>query len=98
MSKTLIVEAMVRDGNGMITKAAAARAVDSFTRVARESLLDTGRFSVPGLGALAVKQAAARESRNPRTGTKIAVPARKKVKFSESSELKSFASGCRVAA
>jgi DNA-binding protein HU-beta len=97
MSKTLIIEAMVRDGNGMITKAAAARAVDSFARAARENLAATGRFSVPGLGSLAVKQASAREGRNPRTGAKVTTPARKKVKFTESSELRSFATECVVA-
>ena len=53
---------------------------------------------VPGLGALAVKQAAARESRNPRTGAKLTVPARKKVKFTESSEIKSLAATYKVAA
>lgn len=97
MSKTLIVEQMVSDSDGTMTKAAAARAVESFSRAARIGLAQSGRFSVPGLGALAVKQAAARESRNPRTGAKIAVPARKKVKFTESSELRSFATECVVA-
>lgn len=98
MSKTLIIEAMVKAGDGHISKAAAGRAVWAFTKVARETLATTGRFSLPGLGALAVKQAAARESRNPRTGAKVTVPARKKVKFTESSEIKSLAAGYKVAA
>ena len=98
MSKTVIIEAMVNAGDGHISKAAAGRAVEAFTKVARDTLATTGRFSVPGLGALAVKQAAARESRNPRTGAKITVPARKKVKFTESSDLKSLAASYKIAA
>lgn len=98
MSKALIIEAMVQAGDGHISKAAAGRAVDAFSKVARATLAATGRFSVPGLGALAVKQAAARESRNPRTGAKMTTPARKKVKFTESSDLKALASSCKLAA
>lgn len=98
MSKTKLVYAMVRDGNGTISKAAASRAVDTFARTAREELAANGRFAIPGLGNLAVKQAAARDSRNPRTGAKVSIPARKKVKFSESSELKAFAAQCKAAA
>ena len=69
----------------------AGKAVDALFGTIKTGLKSTGRFSLPGIGALAVKQAAARESRNPRTGAKLTVPARKKVKFTEASELKSAA-------
>ncbi len=39
------------------------------------------KISMPGLGQLVCKQNKARNARNPRTGEKVAVPARPSVKF-----------------
>ena len=96
MSKTLLTETLA--ANTGISKVAAGKAVDALFGTIKNGLKASGRFSLPGIGALAVKQAAARESRNPRTGAKLTVPARKKVKFTESSELKSAAASYSVAA
>ena len=97
MSKANLVAAIVANGDGSITKTTAGKLVESCFSAIREGLKTNGRFALPTIGTLSVIQASARESRNPRTGAKVSVPARKKVKFSESSEMKSFASGCKVA-
>ena len=94
MSKANLVAAIVANG---ITKTTASKLVESCFGAIREGLKANGRFALPTIGTLSVIQASARESRNPRTGAKVSVPARKKVKFSEASEIKSFASGCKVA-
>ncbi len=95
MSKTLLTESL--SANTGISKAAAGKAVDALFGTIKNGLKASGRFALPGIGALAVKQASARESRNPRTGAKLTVPARKRVKFTESSELKSAAAAFSVA-
>ena len=43
-----------------------------------------------GLGAIKVAQRAAREARNPRTGSKVKVPAKKTAKLTASKALKDF--------
>ena len=43
---------------------------------------------IPGFGKFQVRQLKAREGRNPATGEKIKIPARSKVAFSASKELK----------
>ena len=97
MSKANLVAAIVSAADGNITKTTAGKLVESCFGAIREGLQTSGRFALPTIGTLSVIQASARESRNPRTGAKVSVPARKKVKFTETSEIKSFASGCKVA-
>lgn len=46
------------------------------------------RVRIPGLGILEVKQMKARKGRNPQTGEEIQIPAKKKVAFRVSKELK----------
>ena len=38
-------------------------------------------FTIPGIGKLVVRSYKAREGRNPQTGEKIKIPARKRLKF-----------------
>ncbi|MCS7079973.1 MAG: HU family DNA-binding protein [Chloracidobacterium sp.] len=38
-------------------------------------------FNIPGIGKLVVREYKAREGRNPRTGEKIKIKARKRLKF-----------------
>ncbi len=46
------------------------------------------RVRIPGLGILEVKQTKARQGRNPQTGETIQIPAKRKVAFRVSKELK----------
>ena len=46
------------------------------------------RVRIPGLGILEVKQMKARTGRNPQTGETIQIPAKKKVAFRVSKDLK----------
>ena len=97
MSKANLVAAIVTTSDNAISKTTASKLVDACFNAIKIGLKNDGRFALPTIGTLSVMQASARESRNPRTGAKVSVPARKKVKFSEASEIKSFATGCKVA-
>lgn len=71
-----------------LTQADMEVALDALCKVASAELLDGGEVSLPGLGKLKVKEVAARQGRNPRTGESIALPASRKVVFSMGKELK----------
>jgi DNA-binding protein HU-beta len=64
-----------------ISKAAGALALDAyFTAVAKE-LKKTGKLGLVGFGTFSVVKRKAREGRNPQTGKKIKIPAKKVIKF-----------------
>lgn len=52
-----------------------------------ETLLSGGDINIPGLGKIKVAVRPARTARNPRTGEKVNVPAKKVLKFSQSSTI-----------
>lgn len=53
-----------------------------------KSLKKGNRIRISGLGILQVKKRAARTGRNPATGESIQIPAKKKIAFRASKELK----------
>ena len=53
-----------------------------------DALAKRERIEIRGFGSFIVKQRAAREGRNPRTGEKIKIPASKRPKFSAGKALK----------
>ena len=86
MNKAAIVEAV----HGILggTKVQAEQAVDTMVNGIIDSLKKGEEVSIAGLGIFSVKQRAAREARNPRTGEAIKVPAMKVPKFRAAKALK----------
>ncbi len=86
MNKAAIVEAV----HGVLggTKVQAEQAVDTMINGIIDSLKKGEEVSIAGLGIFSVKQRAAREARNPRTGEAIKVPAMKVPKFRAAKALK----------
>ena len=72
MNKASIVEAV----HGVLggTKVQAEQAVETMINGIIDSLKKGDEVSIAGLGIFSVKQRAAREARNPRTGEAIKVP------------------------
>lgn len=70
------------------TKTTAEQAVEKVIEVIIGSLKKGEEVSIAGLGIFSVKQRAARQARNPRTGESISVPAMKVPKFKASKHLK----------
>ena len=79
MNKAAIVEAV----HGLLggTKVQAEQAVDKVIDSIVSSLKSGNEVSIAGLGIFSVKQRAARDARNPRTGETIKVAAMKVPKF-----------------
>ncbi len=70
------------------TKTTAEQAVEKVIEVIIGSLKKGEEVSIAGLGIFSVKERAARQARNPRTGESISVPAMKVPKFKASKHLK----------
>lgn len=70
------------------TKTASEQAVEKIIDAITSSLKKGEEVSIAGLGIFTVKQRAARQARNPRTGEMVSVPAMKVPKFKASKHLK----------
>lgn len=68
--------------------ALASQLVRSFFQALTESIIQGNRIEARGFGVFEVSRANARNSRNPMTGEKVFVPARRKVKFKPGKILK----------
>lgn len=86
MNKQAIIEAV----HGVLggTKAQAEQAVEVMVNSIVDTLKKGEEVSIAGIGIFSVKQRAAREARNPRTGETIKVPAMKVPKFRAAKALK----------
>ena len=71
-----------------ITKAAAAKAIDSVTDIITKDLKKGGRITLTGFGTFSMANRKARTGRNPQTGQKIRIPASKTPKFTAGKILK----------
>lgn len=86
MNKAELVDA-ISEGAG-ISKADAAKALDTTLRAVTKSLSGGNAVSLVGFGNFSVSRRNARTGRNPQTGAEIQIPARNAVKFSAGKALK----------
>ena len=85
MNKAQLVEAMASEAK--ITKAAAKSALDAFVSSTTKALRKGERVALVGFGSFAIAKRSARIGRNPQTGKKINIAAKKVVKFKAGAEL-----------
>ena len=71
-----------------ITKKQAAQVVDGVFGAIKDALAKGDKVSLIGFGTFSVKERAAREGRNPRTGRKIKIPKKKVPAFKAGKALK----------
>ena len=86
MTKGELVAKMADDSN--ISKAAAQKALNSFTNNVTESLKKGEKITLMGFGTFSVVERKARKGRNPQTGVDITIPATNTVKFKTGKKLK----------
>lgn len=86
MNKTQFIEAIA--ANADIKKKDAEAAVNAMTAVIAEALKAGDKVQIVGFGTFEVKERAAREGRNPRTGETIKIAASKSPAFSAGKGLK----------
>ena len=88
MNKQDIIDIMAEQAD--ISKAAAERALNAFTDTITNELGSGNEVVLVGFGTWSTSERAAREGRNPKTGETIQIPAKKKVAFRASKDLKSL--------
>ena len=80
MTKAELLEKAAKDAG--ISKAAAAKTLDSFIDSVVKSVKKGNKVALVGFGTFSVSKRKARTGRNPQTGAPIKIPARKVPKFS----------------
>ena len=86
MTKVELVAKMAIDAN--ISKAAAEKALNSFTGNVTDTLKKGEKITLTGFGTFSVVERKARKGRNPQTGDDITIPATNVVKFKTGKNLK----------
>lgn len=87
MTKAELVEKMAKDAK--ISKAAAAKALDSFIDGVTKTLKKKdGKVTLVGFGTFSKGRRKARKGRNPQTGAEIKIKASTVVKFKAGKKLK----------
>ncbi|GLI98003.1 integration host factor [Sphingobium sp. BS19] len=91
MTGNELVEAVAAQQNA--TKAEVKRIIDAALGVIANAAARGEEVSIAGFGKFKVKQSAAREGKNPRTGDPITIPASRKVGFQPAKALKDKVNG-----
>ena len=86
MTKKELIEKVAVDAE--ITKKAAELAVESVLNGIETSLVEEGKITFVGFGTFEVRERAAREGRNPKTGEPMTIVASKGVGFKAGKKLK----------
>jgi DNA-binding protein HU-beta len=86
MTKAELIASIAKDAK--ITKAAAEKALNSFTSNVTKALKKGDKLTLTGFGTFMVARRKARSGRNPRTGKEIKIPATKVAKFKPGNKLR----------
>ncbi len=86
MTKAEIIANMAKEAK--ITKAAAEKALNSFTGNVTKTLKKGDKLTLTGFGTFMVAKRKARSGRNPRTGKEIKIAATKVAKFKPGNRLR----------
>lgn len=85
MNKSQLIDA-IADKSGL-SKTDAKKSLEGFMEATKEALKTGDKIALIGFGTFSISERAAREGRNPQTGKKMDIPARKVVKFKAGTEL-----------
>lgn len=86
MNKTQLVSKLAERTE--LKKKDVAAVLDAFTETVKEELAEDGKVQLVGFGTFKVQERAARNGRNPQTGERLVIAARKAPVFKAGSELK----------
>ncbi|MCA9727118.1 MAG: HU family DNA-binding protein [Candidatus Eisenbacteria bacterium] len=88
MTKTELVDALMKEAGSEMTKKDTKEFLGALTMVVEKTLKKGGDVPLSGLGKFKVQHRKARIGRNPQTGESIKIPAKKVVKFTVAKNLK----------
>ena len=85
MNKSELVKAIAE--NAQLSQADAKKALDATLEAIAKAVKGGDKVALVGFGTFSVSERAAREGRNPATGEKMTIAAKKVVKFKAGAEL-----------
>ena len=85
MNKSELVKAIAE--NAQLSQADAKKALDATLEAIAGAMKEGDKVALVGFGTFSVSERAAREGRNPATGEKMTIAAKKVVKFKAGAEL-----------
>ena len=85
MNKAELISAIATDAG--VSKSVASKVLDSMINNVTESLKKGKKVTLVGFGTFSVTKRKARTGRNPQTGKKIKIPAKKVAKFRAGAKL-----------
>ena len=85
MTKAELIDAIASQSG--LTKADSQKALDATVKAISDLLKAGGNLQLVGFGTFSVEERAAREGRNPATGEKMQLPAKKVAKWKPSKSL-----------
>ena len=88
MTRRQLIDRVVESSEVGLSKKEAGQFLDAMFGSMGRAVRDNGRFAWPGFGTLTVKERAARQGRNPRTGEVLELKASKSVSFKPAPALK----------
>ena len=88
MNKADLIEKIFAEQGPRVSKAQAARALDSVVSGITASLKRGERVTISGFGTFSASKRKARVGRNPQTGEPISIPARTVARFTPGKELR----------
>lgn len=86
MNKSQIINAIA--ANSSVSKREIKEIVDQLFEIAEQALDNGEKVMISGFGVFSVSEVAERIGRNPRTGEKVKIAARRNVKFHSNMDIK----------
>ena len=88
MTKMELIEAVMKNQDGDITKKAVTEIVDSVFDTMAKTIKKEKKFTYPGFGTFSLRERKAREGRNPQTKEPIKIPKSRTIGFRPAKSLK----------
>ena len=88
MTKQELIEAVMKNGDGSLTKKAVTELVDGVFDTMAKTIKKEKKFTYPGFGTFSLRERKARQGRNPQTGETIQIKKSKTIGFRPAKSLK----------
>jgi DNA-binding protein HU-beta len=88
MTKQELIEAVLKNGDGTLTKKAVTELVDGVFDTVAKTIKKEKKFTYPGFGTFSLRERKARQGRNPQTGETIQIKKSKTIGFRPAKSLK----------
>ena len=88
MTKQELIEAVLKNGDGTLTKKAVTELVDGVFDTMAKTIKKEKKFTYPGFGTFSLRERKARQGRNPQTGESIQIKKSKTIGFRPAKSLK----------